>query len=243
MGLHYTKRIGLGMSLWAAGAAVAQISLDGAGEASLSFGTLQNQTINVTKDPVGYATFEFSVFLLTGDLEGLEPPGVIGVNYYLQIAAEGSGFFHINDRTLISTILNDPIRPDGMVESGSTPDDDSTLAVRNGQIANPAAGPIFGGWDLGASDGLFYVGSGQNHELAHFTLGVSPFTPNGEYVLTTVSPPEIGWDNGGTHEFTSHGSLTVIVVPEPAGTAAGGLAALLAFAGYRRWTGRSRTET
>jgi hypothetical protein len=141
-----------------------------------------------------------------------------GLDYYLTALGSANGHFQLIDRNIGTSAYNDLINVDADVEAAPA------------ALLNPTTDLDLGGNAAAAqTSGTKFV--------SNYTIRVLPGTPNGSYVVETLSLDGTGWigtDMTTDHPFTNQASLNIIVVPEPAMM---GLAGLVGVLGLRRARG------
>jgi len=185
--------------------------------ASTALATMSLQIVDrVTSGPTNEvtvnkgATFQVRLNLVSVNSANPTSEQTTGLDYYLQALGTGNGFFSIDDRDISTSPYSDMLNDDTVVEKNGTM---SVLNPRNawdlgGNVANPNA-PVNGN---------------VTTLVAFYQILVKATTPNGQYVIETISDPGTGWVGGpsdtpqafGEHEFNFPGSYTVNVIPEPA---------------------------
>ena len=146
---------------------------------------------------------------------------VSGVDYYLQ--ASTSGIFTISSRnTLTSTPASD--FPDTYIPDASAA----------GETLSPHTADDLGG----ATSTAATIKSNGTFQVADYVLSVSPTAPFGNYTITAFTVAGTGYEGPGPvfmdTPFSSIGSFTVTVTPEPASLGLLGLGSLSLLARRRR---------
>jgi hypothetical protein len=159
-------------------------------------------------------TFTFSVFLTSSGEQTLGLDYFLGDKGLLGVPSPVARF-DIVDRTITGTPFTDPLNDDGKVEGSAMSDETEPTSVDD-QLDPKNF------WDLGATTNAGQPTNAGSFKVADYTLRYIGNT-NGQFIIETVDATYAAPDFSDPG-FTTQGSITVNVIPEPGTLALAGIA-------------------